>query len=115
MTSAPSYKVSLSFEGISLPPFKDVLILTKKCPHGKAGLMECTNLLSPENFVLVEIIDELVEALVVGKHLLKRMPADKIVGILRAEVFPYITKGEIIKVDFNVKVIIENIMMSKEL
>jgi len=32
------YSVNLKFESIIIPPFKDILILGKKCPHGRIGV-----------------------------------------------------------------------------
>jgi len=103
------FTISLSFEGISLPPFQDILILGKKCPQGKHGVMKCFNLLAPDGFEMVELDDETVEAVLLSKRILKRLPAEKIIDILRTRVFPRITRGEIIKVDFNIKMHFENI------
>jgi len=104
-----NFTVSLSFEEVSLPPFRDILILGKKCPQGKIGVAKCFNLLSPEGFEMLEIDDELVEAILVSKRILKRMPPKTIIDILKTRVFPRITRGEIVKVDFSVKLYVENI------
>lgn len=109
MKEKPKFNVSLAFSAIKLPPFQDILLLGRKCPHGKAGVSKCLNLLVPENFQMVEIDDPTVEAMLVSKQVLKRMPAEKIIEILREKVFPYITVGEIIKVDFDITIYFENI------
>ena len=98
------FSVSLDFESISLPPFKDILILGKKCNQGKIGVSRCLDLLAPDNFQLVELDDETVEAIFVNKKILNRMPKGKVIEILKEQVFPYITKEEIIKVDFTVRI-----------
>lgn len=104
-----SFAVSLGFEGVSLPPFKDILLLGKKCPHGKAGVSKCLNLLAPDDFELIGLEDEAMEAMLVHKRILKRMPAEKVIEILREKVFPYVTKDECIKVDFSVKISFDKI------
>lgn len=96
----PKFTASLSFEEIKLPAFKDILLLGKKCPQGKIGVSKCLNLLAPETFELVEIDDPIVEAILISKHILKRMPVENIIKILKEKVFPYISPGEIIKIDF---------------
>lgn len=99
-----NFNVLLSFEGVSLPPFRDILLLGRKCPHGKSGVSKCLRLLEPDGFEMIEVEHETVEAMLVSKRILKRMPAKKITEILKEKVFPYITKGEIIKVDFHVRI-----------
>jgi hypothetical protein len=98
------YIVSLSFEEISLPPFKDILVLGKKCPHGKAGIFGSLHFISPEHFEYIEVNDTNVEAFLVNKKILKRIPHEKIIIILQDKVFPFISKGDIIKVDLSISV-----------
>ena len=49
------YKLDLSFYTIELPPFHDVLVLSKKCPHGLKGLSACFGLLAPDGYEYIEI------------------------------------------------------------
>ena len=65
MKEKARFLVSLSFEEVSLPPFRDILILGRKCPQGKVGVSTCLNLLAPDDFTLVELEDPLVEAILV--------------------------------------------------
>lgn len=109
MENEMKYFVYLAFEDVSLPPFQDILILGRKCPHGKDGVSKCLNFLAPDDFELIELDDPNIEALLVNKRILKRLPIPKIIEVLQQKVFPYITKGEIIRVDFKVKVTYEKI------
>lgn len=92
-----------------MPPFQDILLLGKKCPHGKSGVSKCLSLLEPDVFEMIELDHETVEAMLVNKLILKRMPAEKVIEILQEKVFPYITKGEIVRVDFHVKISFDTI------
>lgn len=111
MTSkeTPNYQLSLSFENVSMPPFEDILIITYKSPYGKIGVSGSLNLLQPDRFEIVEVDDEIIEALLVNKRILKRIPVTKLLDILRQKVFPYIEKGEIVKVDFKLKIVYETV------
>ncbi|MDO9528538.1 MAG: hypothetical protein Q7J27_05175 [Syntrophales bacterium] len=108
------YSLSLNFEDISLPPIKDILILGTKCSQGKFGVAKCFQLLSPDNFELIEIDDDIVQGLIINKRILKRIPVDHIIDILRREVFPYISAGDTVKVDINIVTYINNIKVSSE-
>lgn len=104
------YSVSIDFENVSLPPFEDILILAKRCPVGKAGISRCLNLLAPDDFELIDIDDDdNIEAILINNKILKRLPDKKIIEILKSKVFPYVTNGELVKVDFKVKISFEKI------
>ena len=64
------FTLSLEFEDVSLPPFKDILILGRGCPHGKRGIAQCFNLLAPDSFDLIVLKDEAVQAMLGSKSLL---------------------------------------------
>ncbi len=108
------YTLSLSFEVVSLPPFRDILLLGKRCPHGKQGMTKCLDLMAPDNFEAVEVGDENIEAMLVNKNLIKRVPLPTILDVLRKMVFPYVNSGETVRVDFKVKVSYPDIQIAPE-
>ncbi len=111
-TAKTSYSVNLDFEAIKLPPVTDILVLGKKSPQGKYGVLHSFELISPDVFDLIEIDDEAnenVEAVIVNKSILKKLPKEKIIEILEEYVFPYITRGEAVKVNFDVQIFQKNI------
>lgn len=97
------YTVSLEFEAISLPPFKDILVLAKKCPVGMIGISKCLGLIAPDGFELHEVEDPVVEAILINKQITRRLPLSTVLDILRARVFPYISRGELMSIDFHVR------------
>ena len=103
------YKLDLRFQPIELPPFQDVLVLNKRCPHGIKGLSACIGLLSPDGYEFIELNDIAVEAIIVSKRLLKRIPLEKVKDILREHVFPYLNPTEMTRVDFSMEIHIDNI------
>jgi hypothetical protein len=104
MKERPRFSVSLSFESIKFPPFQDIVLLGRRCPQGKAGVSQCLNLLEPDKFDLVEVDDHTVEAILVNKAILKRLPVENVVEVLKDKVFPFVTNGETVQVDFNVRI-----------
>jgi len=101
---ALKYNIQLSFEEIRLPPFEDILLLGKRCPQGKIGVCTSMNLLIPNEFQVIEIEDDNVEAVVINKRILKKMEIEKVLQILKEKVFPYVSDTEVVKVDLKVKV-----------
>ncbi len=110
--SETSYNVNLDFEVIKLPPVTDILILGKKVPQGKFGILHSFQLISPDVFELLEITDDMnenVEAVIINKSILQKLPKETVLKILQVYVFPYVTKGETLKVNFNVHIFQNNI------
>jgi len=104
------YEISLEFTRVKLPPVTDILILGKKYPHGKHGVLQAFKYIAPDEFELLEIKDnETVEALLVDKRIIKRLPEKKLISILEKYIFPYIASDEAIKVDLDLKVLCTNI------
>lgn len=99
-----SFTVSLSFEKAQLPPFNDILLLGRRSPIGMGGITKSLEYLIPDNFDVIPVDDPVVEAMVVNRSILKRVPADKIVEILKDAVIPFMTEVEIMKVDFSVRI-----------
>lgn len=107
--NSKKYSIKLSFEEIRLPPFEDALILGKKCPQGKIGVSRSFELLIPNEFEMFEIKDDIVEAIFINKRILKKIDRNRIIEILRENVFPYVSESEIIKVNIELLVIYNSI------
>lgn len=103
------YSISLSFQEIKLPPFQDILVVGKNCTQGKIGLSKSFELLVPNGFDFFEISDDKIEAVFINKKILNKLPAAKIIEILKSKVFQYISDEELIKVDFKVVMSYHNI------
>jgi hypothetical protein len=106
---AMKYTLNLAFEEIKLPPFEDILVVGRNSQHGKLGLTKALELMLPNRFQTFEVEDERVQAIFVNKRILEKMDIEKILEILRDKVFKSISEEEMIKVDFLVKIQIENI------
>ena len=98
------YSIELRFEEIKLPPFHDILVLGKNSPQGKKGLYRSFQLLVPNDFQLIEVEDGKTEAIFINKKVLAKMPLDKVIEILKKKVFPFVSEGELLKVDFKISV-----------
>ena len=105
-TSQTSFSVNLDFEVINFPPVSDILILGKKTSQGKYGVLQSFQLITPDVFELLEIsddFDENVEAVIVNKSILKKLPKEEVLKILKKHIFPFVSKGETIRVNFNIR------------
>ena len=118
LNSERSYTVNLDFEVIKLPPVTDILVVGKKVPQGKNGILRSFDLILPDVFELIdqeECNDLNVEAVIINKSILQKLPKEKVVAILKEYVFPYVSKGESVKVNFNVHIYYKDISGELEL
>ena len=92
-TAKANSSVNLKFEAIKLPPVRDILVLGRKHPQGKNGVMESFKFIAPDEFEMFDIGDDVptVEAILVNKKILKRLAIDKVISILKEYVFPCLT------------------------
>lgn len=104
MNSGVRYTIDLNFEEVRLPPFQDILILGKNCPQGKIGLSKSFELLIPNEFEIIEIDDDKVEAIFVSRRIIKKIAREKIISVLTKKVFPFISEGELLRVSFKVNI-----------
>lgn len=101
MESSYRFSYAIDFETIKFPPFDDILIMARNSPQGKIGLSKAIDLLMPNTFETVETAgEEVVEAVFIHKRILKKISSDRVINILRTKIFPFISEGELVKVDF---------------
>ncbi len=107
-----NYSINLSFSPIKLPPVTDILVLAKKYPQGKVGVSEAFKLIAPDEFEMISIDDgddEVIDAVLINKRIMKKLSQEKIMKTLKETVFPYVSKGEAVNVDFHVTLEFNNI------
>lgn len=106
-------RISLQYNAVGLPPVRDVLVLGKRHPHGKTGVMECFRFIAPDEFEMFEIDgdSDVAEAVLIHKQILARISADEVIDVLRAHVFPHMVTGEAINVDFDIVTTVEGITL----
>ena len=113
--SKPRYSISVKSQVIELPPVHDVLVLAKKHPHGKEGVMGAFRFIAPDEFEMFSIDDVcVVEAVMINKKILGRLPPEKVIDLLRTYVFPYVSPGEALNVDLDIEMSFEGITIDGE-
>lgn len=109
------YAISINFEEIKLPPFQDILIVGRNCSQGKIGLTKSFEMLVPNGYESIETDDDRVELVFINKHILKKMTTLSVMSILEKNVFPFVSEGELIRVDFKINISIDNLEITATL
>ena len=106
------YSIDINFQEIKLPPFQEILVLGKNSPHGKMGILKSFEMLAPDGFEVFEIDNSAVEAVFINKRILKKIEKEIVIKLLTEKVFPYISEGELLRVDFKITVFHNSIEIS---
>lgn len=103
------YTIKMSLEEITLPPFEDILILGRNGSQGKIGLYQSLQMLYPGTYEMVDLQEQNVEAIYVNRKITQKLGVEKVIAILRRNIFGLISEGELAKIDFKISISFTNI------
>lgn len=95
-------EISMRFSEFEVPPMQDVLIVGKRAPIGPEAARRMVDILSPEQYEIIKIEHEYVEAIVIRKSLLSMLPKEKLITIIMDEGGKVANESMIIKVQINI-------------
>jgi len=95
-------EISMHFSEFEMPPMQDILIVGKNAPIGPEAARRMVDILSPEQYEIVKINHEYIEAIVLRKSLLTMLPKDKLIPIIMEEGATFANRSTIIKAQVNI-------------
>lgn len=95
-------EINMRFSEFEVPPMQDVLIVGKRAPIGPEAAKRMVDILSPEQYEIVRIEHECVEAIVVRKSLLNMLSKDKLISIIMEEGGKIANESMIIRAQINI-------------
>ncbi len=103
------YSIKMNLEEVNLPPFEDILILGRNGSQGKVGLFQSLQMLYPGIYEMAELHEKNVEAVYINRKITQKLGVEKVIAILRKNVFGLISEGELAKIDFKISISFTNI------
>ena len=100
--STKKAEISMRLSEFEMPPMQDVLIVGKKAPIGPEGARRMADALSPDQYDIIRIDHEAIEAVVIRKSLLNILPKEKLIPLVLEEGGRIATPSMIIKVQVNI-------------
>ncbi len=95
-------EINMRFSEFEVPPMQDVLIVGKKAPIGPEAARRMVDVLSPEQYEIIRVEHDYVEAVVIRKSLLSMLPKDKLISIIMEEGGTVANESMIIKAQINI-------------
>jgi len=77
--------VDLELSTFEIPPSGDILVLGKRCPIGRQAAKKMLDVIVPGQFELIELEDDLIEALLVKKYLFLRANKERLINTIVEE------------------------------
>jgi hypothetical protein len=100
--STKKAEISMRLTEFDIPPIQDVLIIGKKAPIGPEAVKRMVNILSPDQYEIIKIDHDCIEAIVIRKPLLNMLPQDKLVAFILEEGGKVANDTMIIKAQLNI-------------
>ena len=95
-------EISMRFSEFEMPPMQDVLLVGKRAPIGPEAARRMVDILSPEQYEIIKIEHEYIEAVVVRKSLLNMLSEDKLIPMIMEEGGRIANESMIIKAQINI-------------
>lgn len=97
-------EINMRFSEFEMPPMQDILIVGKHAPIGPEAARRMVDILSPDQYEIVRIEHEYVEAVVARKSLLNMLPKEKLIPIVMGEVGRFANENMIIRAQVNITI-----------
>jgi len=100
--SSKKAEITMRMSEFEVPPMQDVLIVGKKAPIGPEAARRMVDILSPEQYEIIEIDHPVIEAVVIRKSLTNMITKDKLISLILEEGGRVASESTIIKAHLNI-------------
>ena len=106
--------VEMVLSEFEIPPVKDALVIGKTAAIGQNAAKRMIEAVAPEQFNLIPIEDDVIEAIFVKKTVSQMVPEEPLTDLIVAEVKPIMIDSMIIKVAFQISVAVKTTISIEE-
>lgn len=100
--STKKAEITMRLSEFEVPPMQDVLIVGKKAPIGPEAARRMVDILSPEQYEIIEIEHPVIEAIVIRKSLTNMIEKDKLIALILDEGGKVANEATIIKAHLSI-------------
>jgi len=94
--------MTIRLSEFEIPPMQDVLLVGKKAPIGPEAVRRMVDALSPEQYEIIKLDNEVFEAAVLKRSLMKLIPKEKLLPILLEECERVADQQAVVKAQVNI-------------
>lgn len=82
--------INMELRTFKIPPSGDILVLTKRCPIGPEAAKRMLDTVAPDQFELIQLNNDILEAILVKKYLFLRADRETLIKTIVEEVKPIV-------------------------
>lgn len=94
----------LRFSAAMLPPVRDALVLGHRAPVGESAVVRAMEAISPGEFELVEVDHPVIEALLIRRRDLRKVPKEVLVAEIVTHAAPLMDAEDALHVTLDLEV-----------
>ncbi len=106
-SASMKHSVKARVREFGVPPIHDALVVGKQAAIGCAAIRKAIELLVASPFEHIEFEDDVISDIIVRSAILRRIPKDKLIAFVVAQVKPLMTADEILHLDLDIEVALE--------
>lgn len=95
-------EITMRLSEFEMPPMQDVLIIGRKAPIGPEAARRMVDILSPEQYEIIQVNHPVIEAVVIRKSLTSMIEKDKLLSLILDEGGKVANDSTIIKAHINI-------------
>jgi hypothetical protein len=92
------------FAEFEFPPLQDVLLVGKRAPIGPEAVRRVAEGLSPQQYEIIEVEHETIEAVVIRRDLFKLIDKEKLLEYILAEGGQIVSTTMVVKAQMNITI-----------
>lgn len=97
--------IAIKLSEFEIPPMQDIMLVGKKAPIGPEAVRQMVDAVSPGQYEIVRLNDqEIFEAVVIKKSLLKLLPKEKLLSVVIEEGNRIASESMVVKAQINITI-----------
>ncbi|RKY57854.1 MAG: hypothetical protein DRP95_06535 [Candidatus Latescibacterota bacterium] len=103
-TGGKTITLRATFSQFNLPPVRDALVVGKRAPIGPKALFQSLEVLLKGQFELIPVDHPVIEAVIVRKSDLRKLPAERFIPVLLEEAGAIMDESDCLRVEVDISV-----------
>lgn len=99
-------ELQIRYSAFDIPPIQDALIIGNRAPIGPVAARMMMEAVSPEQFEVVQVNHDLIQAIVVRKSLFRFLPQDRLIPTLLESAAELATAETLLKIKIDVETLV---------
>jgi len=98
--------IHLRCSRFELPPVRDAVVLGRRAPVGAKALFQALEDMAPGMYELIETDHPVIEAVIIRRSEIRKIPKEKIIPLLIRRVAPFMDETDAMRVELDITLVL---------